>query len=153
MKLYNPIKFKLLHPEAKPPLRGYGEGFGLDLAVCSVSESGRPNVISCPPNMTRKIPTGLAVESPPGTGLWLCSRSGLAMKSLFVANSPGLIDPDYRGEIFVLLFNGGHESFRCEHGMRIAQLCIAPLIEPKFEIVDELSPTPRGEAGFGSTGL
>ena len=87
--------------------------------------------------------------------VWLpavCSRGGLASKSIFVANAPGIIDPDYRGEIMVILYNGGHETYYIQHEDRIAQLIaiqaqMTGIVE--LEITDE---TERGEGRLGSTG-
>jgi len=80
------------------------------------------------------------------------SRSGLAGIGVFVTNAPGIIDPDYRGEIKVLLYNGGFQAHYVQHGDRIAQLIIAPFVPATCREVQLLTETARGEAGFGSTG-
>ena len=81
-------------------------------------------------------------------------RSGLAVKfGLTVLNAPGTIDADYRGEIMVPLINLGAEEFVVEHGLRIAQLVVAPFHQADFHVVDDLDDTARGDGGFGSTGL
>ena len=99
------------------------------------------------------IPTGLRVALPPGHEWQIRPRSGLALKhGIVVPNSPGTIDEDYRGEVQVIILNGGTEPFRVERGMRIAQAVLAPVLRAVFEEVLELPDTPRGEGGFGSTG-
>ncbi|MBS0619333.1 MAG: dUTP diphosphatase [Spirochaetes bacterium] len=99
------------------------------------------------------VPTGLAVEIPPGYHISIRARSGLAVKhGLTPINTPGTIDADYRGEIFVPLVNLGTDDFTIQHGERIAQL----LLEKTYDIEwreDTLSETARGEGKFGSTGL
>lgn len=105
---------------------------------------------------SEKIPTGVAIEIPNHFCGLVIPRSGLGTKHLVVpANSPGLIDPDYRGEIFVgLTLNSPshHESFEVQPGDRIAQLLILPYVNVEWAMVDELNESARGEAGFGSTG-
>lgn len=99
------------------------------------------------------VPTGLVVELPPGHEGQIRPRSGLAVRhGLTVLNAPGTIDSDYRGEVFVVLVNHGSESVRIEPGMRIAQLVVAPVTRVEVVEAAELSPTARGEGGFGSTG-
>ena len=72
---------------------------------------------------------------------------------LFRSNTPGTIDADYRGEIKVILINHGNEPFIIRNGDRIAQMVVCPIVQAKFEQVDELSDTERGSGGFGSTGV
>jgi dUTP pyrophosphatase len=99
------------------------------------------------------IPTGFAVEIPPGFEGQVRPRSGLALRhGLTLPNAPGTIDSDYRGEILVIVQNGGREPVRLARGERIAQLVIAPVASPEFEEVPALAPTARGTGGFGSTG-
>jgi dUTP pyrophosphatase len=71
---------------------------------------------------------------------------------VFVANAPGIVDPDYTGEIRIILFNGGIEPFFIKHGDRIAQLLVVPFAAPSVVEIEGLPETPRGERGFGSTG-
>jgi dUTP pyrophosphatase len=81
-------------------------------------------------------------------------RSGLAFRhGLTVANAPGTIDADYRGEVKVLLINLGSASFTIERGMRIAQLVVAPVVQVEVTEVSTLDETVRGAGGFGSTGV
>ena len=99
------------------------------------------------------IKTGLAFEIEDGYEVQIRPRSGLAFKhGITVLNSPGTIDADYRGEIMVLLINLGDEDFEIKKGERIAQAVVAPVVQAKFEEVEELSSTKRGAGGFGSTG-
>lgn len=99
------------------------------------------------------IPTGLAFEIEPGYEVQVRPRSGLSLKTnLIVANSPGTIDADYRGEVKVILANLGDEDYVVQHGDRIAQMVLAPILQAEIEVVEELSDTARGTGGFGSTG-
>ena len=147
------VKFKPLHPDARIPKAWSKDAIGVDLHAFLLTEEGRPNTAMIPPNATRNIPTGLGIEPPSGYFLMVCSRSGLAHASLFVANSPGIIDPDYRGEIRVLLYNGSHMAMYVKHEERIAQLIAVPATHLDGVAVTELSKTERGELGLGSTGL
>ena len=99
------------------------------------------------------VPTGLYVEMPEGTEMQVRPRSGLAAKhGVTVLNSPGTIDPDYRGEIKVILVNLSHDVFEIKPGERIAQLVVSKYEQAEWEEVEQLSETARGEGGFGSTG-
>jgi len=99
------------------------------------------------------VPTGLAVAVPEGFELQVRPRSGLALKSgVTVANAPGTIDSDYRGEVRVILVNLGTEPFVVRRGDRIAQLVLAPVARAEFAETMELPATERGAGGFGSTG-
>src|SRR5271166_2491443 len=99
------------------------------------------------------VPTGFAIEIPPGFEGQVRPRSGLAFKEgVTVINAPGTIDADYRGEIKVLLVNLGGDSVLLHPGDRIAQLVIAPVIRATVEEVDNLEETARGDGGFGHTG-
>ena len=113
---------------------------------------GTPLVIQ--PGERALVPTGIAMALPANHEGQVRPRSGLAVKfGLTVLNAPGTIDADYRGEIMVPLINLGAEEFVVEHGLRIAQLIIAPFHQADFHIVDDLEHTARGDGGFGSTGL
>jgi dUTP pyrophosphatase len=99
------------------------------------------------------VPTGLCMEIPLGYEIQVRPRSGLSLKSsLMVVNSPGTIDCDYRGEVNVIIGNFGKEDYVIEHGLRIAQLVISPVVQAKYFMADDLSQTQRGTGGFGSTG-
>ena len=113
---------------------------------------GTPLVIK--PSQRALVPTGIAIALPGGYEGQVRPRSGLAVKfGLTVLNAPGTIDADYRGEIMVPLINLGDEDFVIEHGLRIAQLVVAPFHQADFQIVEDLENTARGVGGFGSTGL
>ncbi len=102
---------------------------------------------------TALISTGLSVAIPQGFEIQVRPRSGLALKhGITVLNAPGTIDADYRGEIGVVLHNTSDKLFIVEHGMRIAQLVVAPVIQANWDLVDDLDETERGDGGFGSTG-
>ena len=99
------------------------------------------------------VPTGLYIELPDGYEAQVRPRSGLAAKmGITVLNSPGTIDPDYRGEIKVILVNLSNEEVRLNSGERIAQLIIAKFERIEWEGVEVLSDSDRGAGGFGSTG-
>ncbi len=101
------------------------------------------------------VPTGLVLLLPAGHEGQVRPRSGLAVKyGLTVLNAPGTIDEDYRGELMVPLINLGDASFTIEHGMRIAQLVVAPVTHVEIEALTERpGETERGTGGFGSTGV
>ena len=108
---------------------------------------------SLAPGERRLVPTGLAIELPPGHEGQVRPRSGLAVKhGIGMVNAPGTIDQDYRGEVCVILVNLGREPFEVGRGDRIAQLVVAPVTRVDVELVEELSETGRGRDGFGSTG-
>ncbi len=102
----------------------------------------------------RIVPTGIAISLPVGFEAQVRPRSGLAAKNgITVANAPGTIDADYRGEVGVILINLGKEPFRITRGMRIAQLVVARHARAVWSEVSELGQTDRGAGGFGSTGV
>ncbi len=106
------------------------------------------------PGERRLVPTGLAVEIPPGFEGSVRPRSGLALRhGVGMVNAPGTVDSDYRGELAVILVNHGQAPVTFVRGERIAQLVIAPVARAELELVEALSETGRGGGGFGSTGL
>ena len=108
--------------------------------------------LSLRPGARALVPTGLAVEIPPGYEGQVRPRSGLALRhGVTLVNSPGTIDADYRGEIQVLLINLGTEDVSVSRGDRIAQLVIAPVARATWREVDELAASKRGPGGFGHT--
>src|SRR5258705_1268952 len=126
------LKYIKLHPEAQVPFLAYDESAAYDLSACLISDIGRPNTAIVSPGLTRKVTTGLALLPPPGHLILICSRSGLAVKSRFVTNSPGIIDPGYTGEIIILLYNGGVQSHHVKHGDRIAQALVVPFAKAQL---------------------
>ena len=140
------IRLKKLFPDAVLPTYAHGpaEDAGMDLRALAPAllEPGIPQV----------VPTGLAIELPPGYEAQVRPRSGLALKhGITIPNSPATIDPGYRGEIRVILLNLGKHTYAIEKGDRIAQLVIA-----KYEAIEweegALGDSVRGVGGFGSSG-
>ena len=110
--------------------------------------------IELKPMERRIVPTGISIALPVGFEGQVRPRSGLAAKNgITVANAPGTIDADYRGEVGVILVNLGQEPFRISRGMRIAQLIVARHARAVWREVSRLDQTARGAGGFGSTGV
>lgn len=130
-----------------PPKRASSGAAGFDLCA----NLAKPISIT---SMERAIiSTGLMIELPEFYEAQIRPRSGLAIKSgITVINSPGTIDWDYRGEIKIGLINLSKDAFEITHGLRIAQMVIAPVSIPEFVEVVAFDATIRGEKGFGSTG-
>ena len=141
------IRVKRLKPNAILPTYGSERAAGADLYACLDEE------VAIAPGQTVFIPTGLAMEIPEGCAGLIYARSGIACKrGLAPANKVGVVDSDYRGEITVVLYNHGPQAQTVEHGDRIAQFVITPVLTPAYEVVEELSDTVRAAGGFGSTG-
>lgn len=143
------IFFKKLRESAVIPVRATKYSSGYDL--CSAS----PSPIIIPTSEIKMIPIGIAA-APERTdiGLFVFPRSGLASKyGITLANSVGVIDADYRGEIMVPLINHGKENFTVTTGMRIAQLIVIPVLSQEWTETDILDNTERGNSGFGSSGI
>lgn len=139
------VGVRRLRDDAVLPSRAYDGDAGFDLTACEGFTLG--------PGERAVVPTGIAVEIPPGYAGFVQPRSGLAARhGIGVVNSPGLIDSGYRGEIRVVLVNtDARESFTVDRGMRIAQLVIAPVASVRLVEVEELATTERGARGFGSS--
>lgn len=134
-----------------PSYETYGAA-GADLRA-NLPDDYRDIGIEIAPGHRALIPTGLRLEIPIGYEVQVRARSGLALKhGITLANAIGTIDSDYRGDLGVILWNGGADVFRVTHGMRIAQMVVAPVVQATFAIVDALDETERGVGGFGSTG-
>ena len=134
----------------------HGEGLPLP-AYATPGAAGMDVVaaedVDLAPGARHAVATGFRVAIPDGYEIQVRPRSGLAFKhGITVANTPGTIDSDYRGEIKVLLINHGTEFFPVRRGERIAQMMLAVCTLAEFDEVDELSDTDRGGGGFGSTG-
>jgi dUTP pyrophosphatase len=106
------------------------------------------------PNKPTLIPTGFSVQIPRGLEIQIRPRSGFALRhAVSVINSPGTIDSDYRGEVGVIMINLGNKIFHINHGDRIAQIVVAPVIHASFQVVEALEKSDRATRGFGSTGI
>ena len=141
------VSVKKVRTNAILPTYGSTEAAGADLYACLDAP------VTILPHETAFIPTGLSMELPKGTGGFIMARSGLACKQdLAPANKVGLIDSDYRGEFMVALHNHGTQIRTVQHGDRVAQLVIVPVLTPTYREVAELDNTSRGTGGFGSTG-
>jgi len=140
------IKVKRLREDARVPEYKSENAAGADLHACVEAE------LTIPGFGIALVPTGIALEIPPGYQGEVRARSGLAFKEgLFVLNGPGTIDSDYRGEVKVILANFSAVPKVIRQYDRIAQLVIMPVIHARFSM-SELSETGRQEGGFGSTG-
>jgi len=143
------VEIKRLEGSGDLPLPSYqSEGaVGMDLPAAVRDD------VTLAPGASAMIPCGFAIAVPPGHEAQVRPRSGLAAKNgISVLNSPGTIDPDYRGEVQVILVNHGKEPFTVRRGMRIAQLLVLPVPRFEWSEVDELPPTARAGGGFGHTG-
>jgi len=136
------------------PLPGYATPGAAGMDVCAnLAPEQRADGLPLMPGARALVPTGLALAVPPGYEVQLRPRSGLALRSgLTLLNSPGTIDCDYRGEIGVIVINHGTDVVRIAHGMRIAQMVLAPVARVRLAEADALDETARGAGGFGSTG-
>ena len=144
------VKFVKVREGAKVPERGSKYAAGYDLSAC-IPDMER---VIIRPGETVKIPTGLAFAYPEGYFGAVCARSGLATKcGLAPANKIGILDEDYRGEVFIALHNHSSETQVVNHGDRIAQLILLPYLNVDFVESDKLDETERGEGGFGSSGV
>jgi dUTP pyrophosphatase len=142
------VLFKRLHtnPDLPLPERATPGAAGYDV------RSAEPDFVLAV-GERRAVATGLVLELPPGLECQVRPRSGLALRhGIALPNSPGTIDPDYRGELRVILANLGTEPVQIARGDRIAQLVFARFEAPEVVEAAELSGSERGEGGFGSTG-
>lgn len=143
------LSLKALSPRCTLPRYQTAGSAGMDLAACLPNDE--PLTIA--PGAIVKVPLGFAVSFPEGFEIQIRPRSGLATKyGVTVPNAPGTVDSDYRGEMVVALINLGPVAFDVEHGMRVAQMVVAPVIRAEVVVVQELDATARGGGGFGSTG-
>lgn len=146
------MRIKLLTDTAKVPTQGTNRAAGYDLYADFNPANGE--FLTIGPHETVKISTGIALEIPYGWWGGVFPRSGISAKrGLRPANCVGVIDSDYRGEIFVALHNDTDKNQYVTPGERIAQLILLPSAQVDWEVVDTLTETSRGEGGFGSTGI
>lgn len=144
------IRVKKLHPDAVTPKYATKGSSGFDLVALEDMLIGSGE--------TKLVKTGLAIDAGAGHELQVRPRSGLSLKTrLRVANSPGTVDSDYRGEVCILLENTedvsrGSPAVKISKGDRVAQGVICPVVQAEIEVVESLDDTDRGAGGFGSTG-
>jgi dUTP pyrophosphatase len=139
---------RLPHAEGLPlPSYATPGAAGADVAA-AISEE-----LDLGPGERHAVPTGLVLAVPPGYEVQVRPRSGLALRNgVTVANAPGTVDSDYRGELMVILVNLGRDRYVVKRGERVAQLVLAPVVQGTFTEGEVLAATPRGAGGFGSTG-
>ena len=143
----NKIHVKKLHPPAVLPTYGSAEAVGADLYACLEEP------VTIQPGEVYWVSTGIALEVPKGCAGLVYARSSMgAKRGLAPANKVGVVDPDYRGEIKVVLLNHSNQPQTLQPGERVAQFVITPVLTPDYEEVEELTDTNRGIGGFGSTG-
>lgn len=142
------VKIKLIHPSASVPDYQTPGAAAADVRACL----DKPITIEV--GETALIPTGFAMALEAGTVALIFARSGLATKKgISLANSVGVIDSDYRGEVKIAIVNRGNEPFTVNHGDRVAQMGIFPVLTASFALSDTLDETVRGAGGFGHTGI
>ena len=141
-----------LHKEVPLPVRAYPSSAALDLCANLITSGGHSFTLTIQPNSVKLIGTGLAMRPAANHTILVCSRSGLATRGIFVANAPGVVDPDYTGELKVALFNGSQEPHYVKHRDRVAQILVVPFLSGSLLETTELPQTERGDRGFGSTG-
>jgi len=139
------LEIARLKESAILPMRATQSAAGMDLFAAEPA--------TLDPGQRCLVGTGIAIALQPWHVGFVCPRSGMAMKNrVTVLNAPGVVDPDYRGEVGVILINLGDEPYIVKTGDRIAQLVIVPFACPTIVEVDALPGTKRGAGGFGSTG-
>jgi dUTP pyrophosphatase len=142
--LIETVGVKLVHKLAKLPMYAHEDDAGCDLyAVENVHIN---------PSEVQVVKTGLVLSFSAPVEAQIRTRSGMATKGIIVANSPGTIDPGYRGEVGVILVNVGRNPYDVQIGDRVAQLVFSQYTPVKFSVVQELDKTERGDGGFGSSG-
>lgn len=136
----------IFHPDHAPSY-GTASAAGMDLRAAIDAP------MALAPGKRLLVPTGVKLALPPGYEAQIRPRSGLALKhGITVLNSPGTIDADYRGEIGVILYHAGEETYWIQPGERIAQMVVAAYVTIQLEAVEVLPETERGQGGFGHTG-
>ncbi len=144
------VDVKILDPRMREQLPHYATpgSAGLDLRACLDT----PLILK--PGETQLIPTGIAIHlADAGYAAMILPRSGLGHKhGVVLGNLVGLIDSDYQGQLMVSTWNRGHEAFTIQPFERIAQMVIVPVVQARFNVVDEFPESDRGAGGFGSTG-
>jgi len=142
------VRFSRLpsNPDLPLPLRATPQSAGFDVRSAE-------GPVTLAPGEIKLVGTGLVMELPDGVECQVRPRSGLALRhGITLPNSPATIDPDYRGELRIILQNLGREPFTLERGERVAQLVFARFEAPAITLVEQVSATDRADGGFGSTG-
>lgn len=137
-----PLRVRRLDPRATLPRKAHADDLGWDLAAIEATR--------IEPGRIARLRTGLAFGFPPGVGGFVKDRSSMAARGLHTL--AGVIDPDYRGEVQVLVVNLGDEAIELEPGQRIAQMVLLATLRTEAVEVEELDATVRGAGGFGSSG-
>ena len=138
--------YQIIREGAKPPELSYEGATTYDIHACLISTTGRPNVLDLPPHFSRSVPTGLILAVGDASSILLLSRPGLAsaLPPIFIPGGAQLVQNDFRGEVKVLLYNGGRDVHRVSHGDAIATAIIIPRrvyeIEAKELATDDLAP-------------
>ncbi len=148
MKRIIQVRFKRLstNPDLPLPQRATPHASGFDVRSAEADFELEPGEI-------RTVPTGFVIELPEDVECQVRPRSGLAARhGIMLPNSPGTIDPDFRGELRIILLNGGPDPVHIARGERIAQLVFSRFLVPEVIEVAKVADTERGEGGFGSTG-
>lgn len=142
----NKTIIKVNYTDTIPPLEKSADDAGFDLRLNSENSELLLRFEA------KRLRTGIRLEMPSNVAALVLPRSSQAERGLTIVNSPGLIDPSYRGEILIAVKNNGAAPLLLMPGERIAQLLFVPLLDVNLEAVDVLSDTERGDGGFGSTG-
>ena len=144
------IDVRLLDPRLadNPPHYATPGSAGLDLRACIAAP------MHIHPGDTHLVPTGMALHlADPGLAAMILPRSGLGHKhGIVLGNLVGLIDSDYQGQVMVSCWNRGSAAFTIAPGERIAQMVIVPVVQVRFEVVEQFTESHRGAGGFGSSG-
>jgi dUTP pyrophosphatase len=143
------VSIKRVRPESGVPLPEYMTPHAAGMDLCADLDDD----LVLAPGQRALVPTGLAIALPDGVEAQVRPRSGLALRhGVTLVNAPGTIDPDYRGEIGIILVNHGSEPFTVRRGERVAQLVVTRFCRAAWQEVDDLVESRRGDGGFGHTG-
>jgi len=143
------VRIKRVRPGEDIPLPGYMTTHSAGMDIYAYPEGD----MVLKPGERALVPTGIALELPDGYEAQIRPRSGLAIRhGITLVNSPGTIDPDYRGEIGIIVINHGAEPFVIRKGERIAQMVFSRFVRAELLEVADLGDTERGAGGFGHTG-
>jgi len=145
------VHIQKLHEDAKIPQIQTIQSVGYDLHAY-LAEGISLKLCEIWPGEVKMVPCGFKMALPGDHEAQIRARGSMAKKGIIIPNSPGTVDPDYRGEVMVLLMNLGKSMQEITHGDRIAQMVFAKVVRPSLVIVKALDPTERGEGRMGSTG-